>query len=468
MLSKLKQAANKRSYFSKFKKQDAKRSLLQEEEEATSGLEQAWHQSSEQIIYMDFIEDEKCTAAEDLLMNKWEESNFRNNKPFFNKIFSCEWLSNDSLLFGTKDNKLYYYNTNLTNLIKMEMPQPDIVNIYNDITDVDNYYYKYKNKGLYCITSNDQKKYVLANGYYSNDITLYGLDENKVGSEKLSAITILKNHKSWVSSIKWLNYDRFVSTSFDGTITIWSLSNVINTYELEGSNNIPEISNYYVTNKDPITKNKINTNIRSMDIHKYNKCNVTLSSDGYVNIFDTNRDNKEIYNKLLPYNTQTVDVNVNDNKNTIAVASFEYLQLFDPRAESSSYTLKKSLDRANLGIRSIEWLSDNILSIGGSSNSLFFYDIRNNQYLNTKDSSSNNINPNNVLKCKDGNLRYDDISTQYIENDSKVVNYTSIFTHKYSPNKDKLFVGGGPTHAPLYGNKMSIFSKSQNKSFTSM
>ena len=101
----------------------------------------------------------------------------------------------------------------------------------------------------------------------------------------------------------------------------------------------------------------------------------------------------------------------------------------------------------DMGTRSLEWHDHNILSIGGGINNLAFFDMRkDNGYIEMDDYKKYyKINQGWIQKDR----MYDEV-TRYQD-----PSY-SIYTHKYNPHNNRIFVAGGPTEMAFFGSHITI------------
>ena len=320
-----------------------------------------------------------------------------------NKIYCSHWITDDLIVYATKDKLLNLYNcrNNKTTLIKdyrtdEEKNNHEKIAISTGIKSLD-----YKNNKL-----------IIA---INNNIDMYNLNQ----FDKFDKINTFKSHTDWISKIQWVNGgSNILTSSKDQTVKIWNGYGVnTNIYEYE------KYDNY----------------CRDFKFDKFNNKLYCLSSNGVVNFFDVTKRKK--YYKIKLKNQECVVSEYNYLKKLFVVGTKDSVILLDTR------TKKKSLEipnmNGNTGTRSLGWYNDNVLSIGGGTNKLSFYDIRKNSGF-----------------IKNDNKNFYNIDKGFIKNDSTyqmVLNsQVSIYTHTYNSNKNKIFVAGGPTMIGLFGSQMSI------------
>lgn len=324
-----------------------------------------------------------------------------NTKNKFNKVFSSKWINKDTLLFTTKDLKLYIYKKYKINLI-------DKFNIQNNISGIKSTSFN-KNNKIIAISLNNR---ILL--YNCNNYPKYMFE-------------FLHNHNDWISNISWISDYQLLSSSKDGTIKLWDINKKNNIFPDIIKEKVDFYSRYFVENN-----NKLNT----------------LCYNGIIKEYDLKKN--KLINTLKNNKEECVVMKLNKEKNILAVGEYDVISFYDNRSNNKYIMSIPSFNEIH-GIRSLEWIDENILSVGGGSGRLSFFD-------NRKDNGFIKIHDKNFYKVNPGWIKKDEIYN-YLDDMShnNYHNNISIFTHKYNHYNKKIFVAGGPTCAGVTGSFIEIF-----------
>ena len=353
--------------------------------------------------------------------NLWTETVI-DTKQKCNKIFASSWIDDKRVIFGTKDNKLMllYCDNKRKKTDLKEISLPNLQNNSNESNVT------VGNCGMHDIAVNPCRNWIASGGYNTNEICLLSF-ENNYDETHIEPIRIFKHHKDWIFGLDWFDGSTLLSGGRDGKLNIWKPA-------------------YKFISTPHYTETIENDGIRAIKSHSYNNNIVLLTVNGDIKIWDINK-TKIVWNSKLKYNKEAVCLNINKDKGQIIVGSQAHISIMDPRDDANKFKYVQSVDQG-WGVRTVSAQYD-LLTIGGGLGRLSFYDLRNNQYIKYTKNKYFAINP--------GWTRQDDIYTNvFIEH--QLPTPTAIYSHCYSPNHNKLFVGGGPTPFGLFGSFVSIFS----------
>jgi WD40 repeat protein len=167
-----------------------------------------------------------------------------------------------------------------------------------------------------------------------------------------------------------------------------------------------------------------------------------LSPNGTIKFFDIKKQ-KKFYDR----SNDLIECVVSKlNKNLFTTGSSDVVTFFDIRVKEQILEIPNMNEL--MGTRTLEWYDDNVLSIGGGKNNLSFFDIRVNRGFIKSETTTK------IYNIDKGWVREDDLYERlmYAGHD----NYSSIYTHCYSPYRNKIFVAGGPTSMGLFGSHITI------------
>lgn len=335
----------------------------------------------------------------------------------FNKIFSSEWLDDELVVFGTKDKRLYLFNNKSRNI--------QLIEDYRNEKEKENFQDKINSHGIKSISYRDSKIAISVNKMI--DVFSHNIYD-------LKKITSLKGSLGWISNTEWVNDKNLISSSRDGTIKVWDIdtnrSNNIYKYK---NIRLDDISNQNFTRH--FCYNKMKNNIYS------------VSPNGVMKYIDIVKQ-KQLYEYNIRNKECVVSTLVND---TYTVGSNTVVSFFDTRMNKLIMEIPNMNN--NLGTRSLEWQDNNIISIGGGNNKLSFFDVRKNEFLKISDKNYYDIDVGWVDKSEDYYRIIDSYDSMM---DTSAVYTSAIYTHKYSPLNNKIFVGGGPTSMGIIGSFITI------------
>jgi WD repeat-containing protein 40A len=402
------------------------------------------------------------------------------------KIFACQWLDEEEIAMGTKNNELLVLNTR-TNKVAQIAGIPSSTESAQRITN--------ENKGgIHSIALNQNRDLLATGAMNPNHIAVYG-------TPSFDSVGILEGHTDWVFALQWLDSQTLVSGSRDHTLAVWNL-NSDSTYRPHPVHY--DLGVYSPTFRVQDYKDKI----RDMRVGSNNRL-VTLYSGGVVNVWDTNRF-QVTSSTHLKYTKETVCMAVKeDDSNFFAVGSTNNITLMDMRSPSQGYAFP-SVDEG-WGVRSLSF-NGNICTIGGGKGRISFFDMRAMKYLtlcqaedkhDCHDHISNDENVTNATTDNRGvhesvRVSYSDPTRVVTENafhrrrrvgkkefknrgsfvtENMIAGYfeatpgfvaptaeeviaptNAIYTHAYNPSGTRLFAAGGPLQLGVSGSFACIWS----------
>lgn len=337
------------------------------------------------------------------------------NTAQLNKIFCSIWISEEMVIFGTKDKRLCWLNVKSKYIYLIKDYRT-----YEEKEDID---LIRNSSGIRSIDYSCNKLAVSVN----NSVDIFNVikDNGVIFLKKEKSIKVNMN---WISNIKWMDYNKIIISSKDATIKLCNVdtNQYYKLYEYSNNSNTVENLNYcrHFSQED--------TTIYS------------LSPDGIIKFFDMERQ-KKFYEKSNDL-AESVVSKFNKRRNLFTIGSRHEVTFFDTRVKTQILQIPNMNDL--LGTRTIEWYDDNVLSIGGGKNNLSFFDIRVNRGFIKFESTTK------IYKIDRGWVRtggiYDELLTHRFNPD------ISIYTHCYNAYKNKIFVAGGPTIMGNFGSHISI------------
>jgi WD40 repeat protein len=360
-------------------------------------------------IYQPLLREEIYTEA----LKFFREKPIDISKEKINKIYSSTWISEEIVVFGTKDKKLCWLNTRNKKiyLIKDYRTDEEKVNLELMI----------KSTGIKSIHYGCNKLAISVN----NKVDIYSDKKCDHVFKKEKSININMN---WISNVRWADYNKILMSSRDGTIKLYNI-------DTNENHKIHEYRNH--------SNDLTNSNYCRHFCHKDNTI-YGLSPNGTMKFFDIQKQ-KKIYDKTNELKECVVS-NLNDNLFTIG--SNDVVTFFDTRIKEQILEIPNM--NGLMGTRSLEWYDDNVLSIGGGKNNLSFYDIRVNRGFIKSETTTK------IYNIDKGWIREDDLYQQLEFAYAGEHTETGIYTHCYNQYKNKIFVAGGPTSMGLFGSHITI------------
>ncbi|KAF9910861.1 hypothetical protein EC991_005324 [Linnemannia zychae] len=194
-------------------------------------------------------------------------------------------------------------------------------------------------------------------------VTIYSIPEYE-------PVGIMYGHADLVFSLTWVTDTVLVSGSRDGSMRVWSLdSPVIAT--------LPSVTIPIEVRVPVISREEEKTKVRDLSLNKGTGQLMTLTTEGYVKLWD--RESYIQISKLkLVRSTETVCLTSNADANLFAVGSQSHITVIDPRTSGLVHETE-SCDEG-WGVRALDFKS-HIITTGGGFGRLGYYDLRAQRYL---------------------------------------------------------------------------------------
>jgi WD repeat-containing protein 40A len=344
------------------------------------------------------------------------------------KVFASTWLSETQVILGTKCQKLFVLDINTGSKVYI----PNIIRTHGD-SEVTN---TAQSTGIHSISLNPSKTLLAVGAGNPNEmIEIYRVPT-------LEPYALLKGHKDMVFSVCWLDDETLVSGSRDKSLKFWSLkSQYVHSYLDDGVVMLPI---YHCTSSEIKHKEKV----RDVVVDRFHDQTFTLSADGYVKIWDSQRGNTTV-SVSLPYVNETVCLGIDPGNRLISVGSQSHISLIDSRSGSVIHNFE-SLDDG-WGVRSMV-INENLITIGGGYGRISFYDLRAADYVSWQNAQGNEHKY--TLQSGNGWLYRDQIYQRHFQG-MEIKN--AVYTLSYDSSSSKIFAAGGPLQLNLKGAYSAIW-----------
>ncbi|KAF9546906.1 DDB1- and CUL4-associated factor 12 [Mortierella hygrophila] len=265
-------------------------------------------------------------------------------------------------------------------------------------------------------------------------VTIYSIPEYE-------PVGIMYGHADLVFSLTWVTDTVLVSGSRDGSMRVWSMESPV--MATLASVTVPINVRFPV-----LSREEEKTKVRDLSLNKGTGQLMTLTTEGYVKLWD--RESYIQISKLkLIRSTETVCLTSNADANLFAVGSQSHITVIDPRTSSLVHETE-SCDEG-WGVRALDFKS-HIITTGGGFGRLGYYDLRAQRYLDGFDNSQSN-------------RRYQDIGTGWLNRDttyagsiSGITIRNAVYTMQYDSTGTRLFAAGGPLQLGLCGSYAGLWS----------
>ncbi|RIA88504.1 WD40-repeat-containing domain protein [Glomus cerebriforme] len=357
---------------------------------------------------------------------KEHEINLENH----DKIFSSHWISLNEVVIGSKCNKLLILNVQTNKRFEIPLVHEQNMDSSQEIRN---------GSGIRSIAVNPSKTLLAVGAGKPVQVTVYELPS-------FEPVAIFSGHNDLVFSVAWLDDYHLVSGSRDGTIRLWSIESKI-------ISEMPLLPNKYINVHQPLlARSEFAGKVRDLQFNPKTEQIMTLSTEGYVRLWDASYLNEITKVPLLHLN-ENVCLAMNSKVNLFAVGSQEHISVVDPRTSSIVHEIR-SVDEG-CGVRSL-CFNDHTITTGGGYGRLSFYDLRAQQYLDFPSRSNSE---------KSLALNYRETGSGWLNRDSVYMNHfagysiqNAIYALSYDESGNKLFTGGGPLQLDLKGSYAAIWT----------
>lgn len=259
-----------------------------------------------------------------------------------------------------------------------------------------------------------------------------------VSLPSLVPVAILTGHSDWVFASEFVRHDVLISGSRDSTVKVWSFSDEQFTTD-DFESGLP-LAQHPSRLSPVITRKEHEAKVRALQCHQQVNSFCTLGSEGCVKIWDSA--NLDVLTTVaLEDANDLACMTLQENHDLIAVGSQHWVTLIDRRSAIIINQIR-SVDQG-CGVRSLNFLGPNIMSVGGGMGRLSFYDLCAERYINV-----GKVEESVYLPLGEGWLDKGAMYQTHFHN-TEVPN--AVYTHSYDPTFTRLFVGGGPLLAGLKG-----------------
>ena len=351
------------------------------------------------------------------------------------KIFSATWISDDQVLLGTKCQNLILLDVNTVKKIKL----PGMTAVQTDQP------YNSHTYGIHAIASNPSKT-ILAVGAGRPDEPTDDFDIQLFEIPSFHPIGVLRGHTDIIFSFHWIDDSTLVSGARDRSLKIWNIDETLSQ---------DYVSKTFLANLKLFTPQasqiEHEDKIRDLALDRSLDTVYSLSSDGYVKIWDCSRMSVTSSVSLIHTN-ETVCLALDSDRHIVTVGSQSHLSVIDPRVGQIVHIFD-SLDEG-WGVRSMS-VHSGLLTVGGGMGKVSFYDLRAHRYLSwQQDQSIGGDKMQNCLQVSKGWLCKDEVFQRHFHN-LQVSN--AIYTLMYDHSFGKLFVAGGPLQLNLKGSMAGLW-----------
>ncbi|CAH8641141.1 unnamed protein product [Schistosoma rodhaini] len=298
-----------------------------------------------------------------------------------NKIFACQWITNNHVVYGTKCNNLVVYDCTSNesfNIPLIKSPTPS-ANQINPCAC-----------GIHSIQLNTSKTFIATGGDNVNHIGVYRL------SEFSPHCLLCDCHNDWVFDLRWLDDTCLASCSRDSSLALWRIpsseQNPNNDSRIYRSADATSDSSVFHIRR-PIAyamSSTPNDRFRALEYLPTQTSLAVVSMSRRLYLYDAvrmglDKRTRPIYTLVLrdAYQEAVALRRWPSEPNCIALATHHCVLLFDIRCSTvkvgaAARCILPPLDVS--GVRSLNF-AGSVLSYGTSSGQVHFYDLRSDHHL---------------------------------------------------------------------------------------
>ncbi|KAG9327446.1 hypothetical protein KVV02_000395 [Mortierella alpina] len=292
--------------------------------------------------------------------------------------------------------------------------------------------------GVRSISVNPSRTLIAIGAGEPFQVTIYSLPE-------FESVGVMYGHSDLVFSLTWASDTVLVTGSRDGSMRVWSMDSPVVT-------TLPAVGQPIEVRLHSIAQTEDKTKVRDLSLNRGTGELMTLSTDGYVKLWDRESFNQASKMKLK-YTQETVCLTSNPDANLFAVGSQSHISVIDPRTPSIVH-VADSCDEG-WGVRSLDFKS-HIITSGGGYGRVGFYDLRAQRYL---DGFGDNTD-----------RAYHEIGQGWLNRDTayagSIMGFqirNAIYAMEYDSTGTRLFTAGGPLQLGLCGAYAALWSYSPHR-----
>ena len=289
--------------------------------------------------------------------------NSERNCPALDKAFASTWTDNATVVVGTKCNRLLCIDVHSSRAKQIVLPK---LKEDKDISSG----HPCCAGGIHGVSTNPTKTLLASSGSNCNNLTIFELPTFR-------AVSTFVGHKDWIFSTAWIDNTHIVTASRDKTLRVWNTCPMGS--QSFGRGNVAQDVCYWHGDR-----------VRDVKFDGESRCASSVSIDGHLVIWDPL--SMEVVRNVHLMEDKSVELAcLAMQNNVIATGSERHVSLVDVRCRGVKYV---SLPRHDSGLfgtcaRSLSF-RDGILTIGGGSGKIMFYDLRRGKFLATPKARSSN------------------------------------------------------------------------------
>lgn len=351
------------------------------------------------------------------------------------KIFASVWLSDSSVIVGTKDNKLV--NWNVDENTKTGIPLPDVPTTWGSYTSA----------GIHAVQINPAGTLLACGGINPADLVVMELPSFK-------PVSVLQGHKDWLFACAWLSDELVVTASRDASIKLWSV---------RGNRRLGDVfedgcgHDHLSTTAERasplhglchegrcLSTGMNGAKVRDLKLNRHTGKLCTFATDKTVRLWCceptglvSGRALPLLHDEppMLPCGSVTVD----EERGAFLIGCERRAHVLDARQAGVVHEFNIASEEGSYlwCIRSMA-INHHLLSIGDEQGRLYFFDVRMRRF----------VAPSPDQQFLRAERRVPNTNNR---------NVPAIFTHEYDPTGRRLFTGGGPALICFSGRWASVW-----------